>query len=96
MEPKLSQKAFSVNKHERLEVKKIILAEIDLLVEKSPILGSDSGEMLRLERLKSALMRIDADNFGVCFKCEKTIPMSRLQILPESTICIDCLEVSAV
>ncbi|MCP4341933.1 MAG: hypothetical protein GY799_24375 [Desulfobulbaceae bacterium] len=85
-----------MNKHERSEIKKIILAEIDLLVEKLPILGSASGEMLRLERLKSALMRIDADNFGVCFKCEKTIPMSRLQILPESTICIDCLEVPTV
>jgi len=66
MEPKLSQKAFSVNKHERSEVKKIILAEIDLLVEKLPIFGSASGEMLRLERLKSALMCIDADNFGDC------------------------------
>jgi hypothetical protein len=85
-----------VNKHERSEIKEIILAEIDLLVEKLPILGSASGEMLRLERLKAALMRIDADNFGVCFKCEKTIPMSRLQILPESTICIDCLEVPTV
>ena len=96
MEPKLSKKAFSVNKHQRSEIKKIILADIDLLVEKLPILRSASGEMLRLERLKSALMRIDADNFGVCFKCEKTIPMSRLQILPESTICIDCLEVPTV
>jgi len=83
---------FSVNKHERSEIKKIILMQIDLLVEELPTLGSAAGEKLRLERLKTALMRIDADNFGVCFKCEKTIPMSRLRILPESIICIDCLE----
>jgi len=80
-----------VNKHERSEIKKIILVQIDLLVEELPTLGSAAGEKLRLERLKTALMRIDADNFGACFKCEQTIPMSRLRIFPERIICIDCL-----
>jgi DnaK suppressor protein len=85
-----------VNKHKCSEIKKIILAQIDLLVEELPTLQNAVGEKLRLERLDAALMRIDADNFGVCFKCEKTIPMSRLRILPESTICIDCLEAPTV
>ena len=83
---------FSVNKHERSEIKKIIMVQIDLLVEELPTLGSATGEKLRLERLRTALMRIDAANFGACFKCDKTIPMSRLRIFPESIMCNDCLE----
>ena len=50
------------------------------------------AERLRLQRLETALNRIDAENFGKCFKCEQPIPMSILRIHPERTICADCLD----
>lgn len=81
-----------MNKYERSEIKEIILAQIDSLLEELPTLGKPAGVTLRLERLTTALKRIDAENFGECFKCEKQIPMSRLRIHPESTICTDCLD----
>ena len=81
-----------MNKYQRLEIEKIILAQIEPLVEELPTLGKAPGEILRLRRLEAALLRIDADNFGDCFKCENTIPMSRLRIFPETMICAACLE----
>ncbi len=85
-----------MNKHERSEIKKTILAQIDALVEELPALGKAPGEILRLRRLEATLMRIDADNFGACFKCERAIPMNSLRICPESTICSACLAEPAV
>jgi hypothetical protein len=92
----LPQGSLSVNKHQRSEIKGIILAQIGTLIEDLPTLGKAPGEILRLRRLETALMRIDADNFGDCFKCEGTITMSRLRLFPESTICVDCLEEKTV
>lgn len=81
-----------MNKHERAEIKKIILEQIDELVDELPTLGEAPSEMLRLRRLESTLMRIDADNFGECFKCERALPMDSLKIRPESMLCPTCLE----
>jgi len=70
-----------MNKHQRVEIKKFLLSLIDLPME-----------VLRLSRLNAALARIDADNFGECFKCEQEIPFTVLKICPERMICDDCLE----
>ena len=70
-----------MNKHQRVEIKKILLAHID-----------SSIEDLRLERLNAALARIDADNFGECFKCGQAIPFPTLSTSPERVICDNCLE----
>lgn len=83
-----------MNKHERAEIKKIILAQIDELVDELPSLGEAPGEMLRLRRLETTVKRIDADNFGECFKCERALPFERLKIHPESMLCPACLEES--
>jgi len=101
-----------MNRSERAEIKKLILSQIDLFIEKQliekqliekqliekrltknqPDPGQAAGDALRLQRLETALKRIDADNFGECFKCEKPIAMSRLRNNPESVICTACLD----
>lgn len=83
-----------MNKFERAEIKQLILTQIDLLSEKQSHLAQTSRDELRLQRLETALRRIDADNFGDCFKCGKPLAMSRLRITPESVICTACLEES--
>ena len=83
-----------MNKHERAEVKKIILKQIDSLTNRLPTLGDAPDERLRLERLEAALKRIGAETFGVCFKCEVPMPLRRLRDSPESIICDGCLEES--
>ena len=81
-----------MNKHQRAEIKKIIMTQIDALGEELPSLDKTPGENLRLRRLETAQMRIDADNFGECFKCGRAIQMSSLKNHPENTICDACLE----
>lgn len=75
-----------MNKHERAELKKNILRQLDVLASRG-----NQGEQLKLERLETALKRVDAENFGSCFKCEKPISMETLRTAPESVICPDCL-----
>lgn len=70
-----------MNKHQRAEIKRIILEQI-----------ASSVDDLRLVRLKATLRRIDADNFGECFKCEQQIPLSVLNTSPERVICDNCIE----
>jgi len=70
-----------MNKYQRAEIKKILLVQI-----------ASSVDGLRLGRLNSTLERIDADNFGQCFKCEQEIPLTVLKTSPERVICDNCLE----
>jgi|APSaa5957512493_1039668.scaffolds.fasta_scaffold174766_1 DnaK suppressor protein len=43
-----------------------------------------------LSRLKSALNRIDEDEFGLCIVCEEEIPYKRLLLVPGATRCVAC------
>lgn len=70
-----------MNKHQRAEIRKILLAWID-----------SSVEDIQLVRLNSTLARIDADNFGECFKCGQKIQFTVLKACPERVICDNCLE----
>ena len=47
---------------------------------------------VRLNKLESALKKIDDPEFGTCFICEQPIPLARLLAIPETTRCIKCEE----
>ncbi len=46
----------------------------------------------KLDRIQSALARIDAGTFGACFLCGKTIAEERLRNLPWERFCAHCKE----
>lgn len=46
---------------------------------------------IRLNKLKYAKDRAFSENFGYCDICDEEINIERLKIMPESTICIECL-----
>jgi RNA polymerase-binding transcription factor len=46
----------------------------------------------KLDRIQSALARIDAGTFGACLLCGKTIADDRLQELPWERFCARCKE----
>jgi RNA polymerase-binding transcription factor DksA len=54
------------------------------------LLASEQGE--RLYRIDDALRRLydDAESFGTCRKCGRTISTERLELVPESELCADC------
>jgi DnaK suppressor protein len=45
----------------------------------------------RLNRLKTAYLKIDTKEYGVCKECEEEISIERLKIIPESEYCVDCM-----
>jgi DnaK suppressor protein len=64
----------------------------------SPIAEHDLVAAARLEsvrrvlaEVKAALQRIDAGRFGTCRHCGAAIPPARLELLPRTSGCVDCL-----
>ena len=45
-----------------------------------------------LERLENALRRVTTEEYGLCVRCGKEIPMGRLRLVPEALVCVPCAE----
>ena len=44
----------------------------------------------RLQQIERALERIEAGSYGTCVRCGSEIPKGRLEIVPESALCVKC------
>jgi DnaK suppressor protein len=44
----------------------------------------------RLEDINHAIQQAEEVGYGICEKCGKVIDPERLEIFPETTLCIDC------
>lgn len=44
-----------------------------------------------LQRLEKALDNIDSKDFGICTKCGNEIPFGRLEYIPHTTRCVNCV-----
>ena len=44
----------------------------------------------RLEQLEIAQKRVKTDDYGLCLRCDEVIAEKRLEVLPESQICMSC------
>jgi RNA polymerase-binding protein DksA len=47
-------------------------------------------ELNRLKLIESAVTRIKQGKYGLCMKCGKKIPPSRLEAIPYALLCIEC------
>ena len=45
----------------------------------------------RARQLLDILRRMDLDTFGVCVNCQSPIAYERLSVIPETTICAQCI-----
>ncbi|MBV8551837.1 MAG: TraR/DksA family transcriptional regulator [Acidobacteriaceae bacterium] len=45
-----------------------------------------------LKEVQAAMTRMDEDAFGVCLRCEESIPEKRLKALPWAAYCVSCQE----
>ena len=50
------------------------------------------AEQKVLNRINSALEKLDANTFGICELCEKNITKARLKIVPYAELCVPCQE----
>lgn len=44
----------------------------------------------RLQRVRRALERVASGDYGTCVKCGRQIPGGRLEVMPESLLCVSC------
>ncbi len=69
--------------------------EIDLassLEGREMIFQLTSRDRNELKLIEEALFRINNGSYGECESCEKKITLKRLQIMPLTTLCIECQE----
>lgn len=66
------------------------LALIDMIEDTGIALADIKRE--ELERIDTALRRLDDDAYGVCEICEREIAEERLKIMPFATTCVRCQE----
>jgi len=66
------------------------LSRMDAMQQQSMVQANRSAARSQLEQVNTALRRIREGDYGDCLACEEPIPYSRLQVKPESPLCIDC------
>jgi DnaK suppressor protein len=68
------------------------LSRLEAIGEKSVNEANLRKAELRLKLLGEAAKRVQTEDYGICQRCEEEIPVKRLEILPESAVCINCLQ----
>ena len=66
------------------------VSRVDAIQQQQMQLASLQRLERRLQLVRAAQSRIDAEDFGLCANCEEPIEWKRLLAVPESPICIDC------
>ena len=44
----------------------------------------------KLNKLYLALSKVEHDDFGICIRCQKTIPLGRILFMPQARTCVSC------
>ncbi len=68
------------------------LTRMEAINSKSINEATLNSAKIKLGRLEKALRDLEEPDFGICVRCEEPIPFGRLMILPESTVCVKCIE----
>ncbi len=70
------------------------LSRMDALQAQEMSLETNRRRDIELQRIESALQRIENNEFGYCLKCGDDISIKRLEIDPSTPVCIDCASTS--
>jgi DnaK suppressor protein len=68
------------------------LSRMDALQQQAMLDASHARNRVERERLRRALLRLDAGDYGYCSQCDEAIPVARLQLDPASVLCIGCAQ----
>lgn len=66
------------------------LTRVDAMQSQQMMLALRQTEERRLLRVKQALRFIEEGRYGTCMKCGDEIGEKRLNVVPESILCIQC------
>jgi len=66
------------------------VSRMDALQAQAMAKESNRRRQLALQRIDSALQRIEADDYGYCVQCDEQIMANRLEADPSALLCIGC------
>ncbi len=58
--------------------------------EKELSVDANTEDLLR--KAENALERLEQGAYGICESCNTAIPVARLEVLPYTTLCIECAQ----
>lgn len=68
------------------------LSRMDALQAQQMAQETARRRQIQLQKIDNALRRMEAGDYGYCFKCGDEISAARLNFDPASTRCIGCME----
>ena len=68
------------------------LSRMDAINNKSVLEAGLHQAKEKLDRLKYVFSRVDAEDFGICKKCNNPIPVGRILLMPQSIYCVKCAQ----
>ena len=66
------------------------LSRMDALQSQAMAQATERQRAAELARIKSALLRMEEDEYGYCIVCGEEIPTKRLEIDPAASHCVKC------
>ena len=66
------------------------VSRIDAIQQQKMVESNRRASELRLRKVRAALARIEAGDYGLCAECEEPIALRRLEARPESRFCVGC------
>ncbi|HHO51418.1 MAG TPA: TraR/DksA family transcriptional regulator [Deltaproteobacteria bacterium] len=66
------------------------LSRMDALQQQAMAQAQEQRTRLRLDQIHSALLRLDAGDYGTCARCGEEIAEGRLAARPEAPFCLEC------
>jgi DnaK suppressor protein len=66
------------------------LSRVDAMQQQSMLKANRGAALRRRQQVEAALRRIEQDDYGECIECGEEIGFARLQVKPETPLCITC------
>jgi len=66
------------------------LSRMDAMQAQAMSIESKRRREIKLQRIETALKRIEDGEYGLCLKCEEDINPKRLEFDPSAVLCIEC------
>lgn len=68
------------------------IARADAMQQQQMALAHKQRLQLRLNNIRTALDQVGEGDYGLCLECGDAIAFERLNIKPDSTVCVSCRE----
>ncbi len=66
------------------------LSRMDAIQHQQMAIANKTQAAQQLQRIETAIQRIEDGEYGYCLRCGEPIAVPRLQVQPEATLCLDC------